>query len=107
MAEKITAPAGAIVNGPDTVENPHDLWWVAGELYVDLDAQPQAAPIVTRYANRPGYTVETGQTIPQAYLDTVAAYREQARQHFGSRPRVALQDATDPNRANYVTPPAG
>ena len=106
--EKITAPAGTIVNGPAQPQqgNPHGLFWVNGELYVDLGAQPEAAPLVDNWTRR-GYTVQTGQTAPQAYLDAAASMAEQVRQHFGYRPPTASQDAEDPARTNYVPPPGG
>jgi hypothetical protein len=102
VAHKVTALSGAIVHGPAQPQNNHlDLWWVEGELYVDLTAQPAAEALVA-YWTRKGFTVATGQAIPEAYTAAVAGLREQARLHFGMRSAVATQDAEDPDRRNYV-----
>lgn len=103
MAHKVTASSGTLLHGPFRLHDPLDLWWVHGELYIDLDKQPDAGPVLKYFSRKPGYVITADQTVPAAYLSAVASLRRQAQEGC-VRTAVALQDGAEPGRLNY--PPA-
>lgn len=94
MPTKITAPAGAIVNGPHKAQgdDPEDLYWVEGVLYTDNGT-------LIDWFTRKGYTVEPDETIPAEYTAAVARYRKETVA-TGRKDAVPLQ-AADGDYFNY------
>ncbi|RCW38477.1 hypothetical protein DFQ14_12220 [Halopolyspora algeriensis] len=87
---RVTAPGGAVINGPHQLDQPETFWWVEGVAYLDDDTYERHRA----YFARAGYTVEPGQVRPVEHEQAVAAMQAQKV----TRHAAAVQDANDAPR---------